>query len=93
MTLVHSKGIHVLDVGFCACLDPDTHAAVDDMYQLVPHGFWPASWKAPDTAFTMEVLKEFNEWSQVSQVSGYDMWRRLMLKTDSVLSDEVPVSQ
>lgn len=85
MVLVHSTGIHRMGVHFCECPD----ARRPDL-QLLEVGLYPASARAPRTAFTFTVLDEAVDDNVESDSAIQSFVHRLQVRTDPVIPDAVP---
>lgn len=88
MTIVHTNGVHSMDINFCHCA-----GAEEEPTQLVASGLFPATIKYPATAFTFAVLKEFHIHTTASKKSAFDYVRALEMLTDNVFPDRPSVSQ
>ncbi|GJE92976.1 hypothetical protein PsYK624_091350 [Phanerochaete sordida] len=89
MCIVSEEGIHQLRVQLCECPDPTTSLPQPDSIQLLQHGFWPASWNEPHTAFTISLLKTFSLLANTAHVNSYDYFQVLRRKTDNVRPKDV----
>ena len=84
-------GIHDVPVRFCACRNPVTDKLIPESMQLLHHGFWPASWNKPHTAFTVRLLKDFQLLSNQIHLSSYDFYKVMRRKTDNIAPQDVTV--
>lgn len=91
MCIVSQHGVHKVPVLFCACLDSKTGEVALDSTQLLRDGFWPSTWGRPETAFTVNLLSDFDLLSNQANVNGYDFFQYLRKKTNHVKSHEVLV--
>jgi hypothetical protein len=85
--VVHTNGIHTINIGFCSC----SHA-VDEPFQLVSAGLFPATVDAPETVFTFKMLKDFHAHTLASKKSTYDHYTALQKLTNNAFPDQTPVS-
>ncbi|KAJ7075083.1 hypothetical protein B0H15DRAFT_806464 [Mycena belliarum] len=81
-TIGHTNGIHRTKVQFC--LHTDDHA-VD---ALMHARLFPATFDRPATAFTFQVMKEFQIHSLESKQSAYDYCGSLMRLSDNAFTAE-----
>lgn len=91
MCIVSEQGVHRVPVRFCACKDPVTDKSVPESTQLLRHGFWPASWDKPHTAFTIRLLKDFQLLANQTSTTHYDFYKVMRRKTDNIEPQEVEV--
>ncbi|KAI0056526.1 hypothetical protein BV25DRAFT_1977834 [Artomyces pyxidatus] len=89
MTIVHSRGIEKMDVGFCLCAAPGNSVAETEPRQLMAFGLFPASWKRPLTAFAINMFKDYKLLHLQSQITAGDFVRFLERSTDNVEPDTV----
>lgn len=85
--IVHTNGIHKLDVEYCYCA-----YAADEPTQLASAGLFPATTEKPETAFTFAVLKEFHAHTLSSKKSAYDYYIALQKLTNNAFPDRTYVS-
>jgi hypothetical protein len=85
--IVHTNGIHKLDVEYCYCAH-----ATDEPSQLTCAGLFPATMEKPETAFTFTVLKEFHAHTLSSKKSAYDYFIALQKLTNNAFPDRTYVS-
>ena len=85
--IVHTNGIHKLDVKYCY----HTHAT-DEPTQLASAGLFPATTEKSETAFTFAVLKEFHMHMLSSKKSAYNYFIALQKLTNNVFPDRTYVS-
>ena len=62
MTIVHGQGVDVVQVRFCLCMNTSGERKGQpkqppEPIQLIHYGLWPATWKIPQTAFTIGGLR------------------------------------
>ena len=91
MCIVSSHGIHRVLVSFCFGLDKNTRQATSETTQLLRNGLWPATWNRPETAFTIELLSDFEALAKRAQVTGRDYFEFLRQKTSHADAHELPV--
>jgi hypothetical protein len=85
--VVHTNGIHFVDVYFCGC-----SKAPEPRRQLLREGWWPATVIDPQTAVTFSVLGTFHPLSLQGKVSAYDFYRSLENATHGFGLQKPPVS-
>lgn len=91
LIVMHEHGIHRAHFRFCGCLTSDV-PSVPKAVQLLEAGFWPASWKRPTTAFSLEVMREFELLAVHAHDNGSDYCAAMRRRTDGTRPDDVPVS-
>ncbi|KAK7051166.1 hypothetical protein VNI00_004666 [Paramarasmius palmivorus] len=69
-TVIHTNGFHRVRVQYCGC------------YQLLRHGWFPATFKAPQTCLTIRLLENFHAMTLTGKISAYDYYRALEKLTD-----------
>lgn len=84
--VIHSNGIHHVNIDCCRCDDSD----IKD--QLLRIGWWPATPLAPKTAATFEVLKHFHLLNLQGKMTGYSFYRALEYQSDNTALERPPVS-
>ncbi|KAI0067119.1 hypothetical protein BV25DRAFT_1796113, partial [Artomyces pyxidatus] len=88
MTIVHSRGMEAVKVGFCYCSFNGPHSEPEPQ-QLLRFGLFPGSWKLPMTAFTIAVLEDFKVLHEHSQVTVAAFSRYLKQSADQSEPDNV----
>ncbi|TDL18801.1 hypothetical protein BD410DRAFT_727959 [Rickenella mellea] len=86
-TVIHTNGIHLVDVNFCDCRSSNTVA--DRRLQLLRRQWFPASQSIPKTCCTFRVLEGFHTMSLQSKMSAYDYYAALTKLTDITGIDEI----
>lgn len=85
-TVIHTNGIHNVDVWFCRC------GVVDPAWaQLMDVSWWSATPLEPQTCATATVLRQFTTLNTLGKVSGYDYFRSLEMLTDNTGLKVFPV--
>lgn len=92
MTIVHEHGIVSMNVRFCACPAPGELRAVAECIQLVHYGLFPGTWVRPETAYTVNGLRDYHLLSLQCQITGIDYTTYLRRSTDNVLPSDITVS-
>lgn len=87
ITLMHEYGIHTVKFRFCKCEGADRSAM-----QLLRAGFWPATWKRPVTAFSIETLREFSLLSTHCHATAMDFCAYLRRRADALDTEDKAVS-
>lgn len=87
ITVMHTNAIHRVHVRYCTCRDAD-----EPWQQMLDYGMVAATHIRPSTAFTFDVLNQFQNFNLTSKVSAYDFCNSLRFQTDSVMPQDVPVS-
>jgi hypothetical protein len=80
--IVHTNGIHKLDVKYCYCAH-----VTDKLAQPTCAGLFP-----PETALTFTILKEFHMHTLSSKKSAYDYFIALQKLTNNAILDRTYVS-
>ncbi|KAI0730475.1 hypothetical protein C8Q76DRAFT_613044 [Earliella scabrosa] len=88
MTIVHEHGIVGMKVRFCACPAPGELFAVPEPLQLLRFGLFPGSWKRPETAYTVNGLRDYHLLSLQCQITGIDYATYLRRSTDNVIPSD-----
>lgn len=77
-TVVDLSGVHSIDLCYCGC-----QGAPERRIQLLRQGWFPASMKLPETAFTFDFLNTFHLVNLQSKTALYDFWLAILHKTDN----------
>jgi hypothetical protein len=88
MIITHTNGIHATSITFCG-----ENGKVDRVEQLMAARLFPSTWKNPTSAFTYQVLKEFQIHSLEGKGAAYDYLGSLRRLTDNSFTASVPVSR
>ncbi|KAJ8474039.1 hypothetical protein ONZ51_g7481 [Trametes cubensis] len=88
ITVVHEHGIHTADIAFCNCELGADSLPVPEPLQLIKFGLFPGSWQYPQTAYTINGLRNYHLLSVQSPVTGLDFIAYLRRLTDNVQPDE-----
>ena len=91
--LVHTSGIQFIYVAFCDCKPSSGDDLESTARQLLEMDLWPATWKRPGTAFTLEVLDTFLSLSSRASLSAQSYYSHLQRATDGVLPHKIKVSK
>lgn len=86
LCLVHENGMTDVEIKWCRCRNAQTHPN-----QLIDAGMWPASWLLPQTAFTLNLLRNCQLLSLQSQTTLYDYYQYLARMKDNVAPHLVTV--
>lgn len=86
-TIAHTNGMHETVVEYCHCL-----GAPLEPFQLIEAGLFPSTLSQPSTAFTFEVLRNFERHALASKKCAYDYCDALRKLTDSTFPQNIPVS-
>jgi hypothetical protein len=84
VALVDLNGINECRIRYCAC---ESNWRENKAVQLLRAGFWPGSWKNPEIAFAIRVLKHFHYYPQVL----YEFTDGLRRATNNPFPAEAPV--
>ena len=87
-TIIHTNGMHKTVVEYCHCLE-----APSEPFQLIEAGLFPSTLNQPMTAFTFEVLQNFEKHALASKKSAYDYCDALWKLTDSAFPQNISVSR
>lgn len=87
MVVLHVNGIHEVNVNFCAC--PVDHSL--PYQQLLRTSWFPATPLSPETCATTEVLEFFHLLNLQGNLTVYDFWKVLELKTGGSPLQKLPV--
>lgn len=83
--IVHTNGIHFLQVVECSC-----PGRLSRLLQYTRSRLLPASALEPRVCFTFDLMKDFHVHSLISKKSAYDYMLAIRRKTNALVSD-VPV--
>ncbi|KAL1658134.1 hypothetical protein GGF50DRAFT_67861 [Schizophyllum commune] len=78
-TVIHTNGIHLVNVQFCGCGKGPRHTR----QQLMRNGWWPASVKNPQTCATIACLRLFHKLNACSKISIHEFYRAVERLTDN----------
>lgn len=87
ITVVHTNGIHKYTIEFCHCFE-----AANEPLQMISAGLFPATMDHPETAFTIQLLEEYEAHTLASKKSAFDYFSALVNLTDNVFPGRVLVS-
>ncbi|KAJ3999555.1 hypothetical protein F5050DRAFT_1709609 [Lentinula boryana] len=85
MTLVDVGGVHATRVTFCGCPDH-----LSKWHQLFHAGLLPATVKDPQSAFTLNLLRQWDLFNLQSKITVYQFMLSLRQLTDNVFTGNVP---
>ncbi|KAK7025437.1 hypothetical protein VNI00_015965 [Paramarasmius palmivorus] len=86
--IIHSNGIHLINVYFCGCPD-----APDHVTQLMEVGWWPTSSIDPQSAATNQVLRLFHIMNLRGHIPPTDFYSSLELSVDGTGLQKLPDRQ
>ena len=90
INVMHEYGVHKVSFRFCSCPSengpPKTPAV-----QLLEAGFWPGSWERTATAFTLDVMDQFELLSSYCHANPTDYCAYLRRRSDGTCPDDCPV--
>lgn len=86
MQLLHTNGVHVMDVQYCNC------EGKPEWVQLLDHCLFPGTSDRPRSAFTFAVLKQFRTMNLVSKIAARDYLSSLIQLTSAAFPSDIPVS-
>jgi hypothetical protein len=86
LLLVHTNGIHVLNIHYCRCAQ-----SVPRAIQLWAAGLFPASFKRPQSAFSEHLLRDYNSVTLQGKITAHDYWESIQRKTDNTFSPNAKV--
>lgn len=84
--VIHTNGIHTVQVHFCGCTDVDKHV------QLLRIGWYPATPLLPKTCATLDALRQFHFLNLQGKTTGYSYYRALEYMSDNTGLNPPPVS-
>jgi hypothetical protein len=85
-TIIHTNGLHTVDIRFCGC-----HNAPPRYAQLLLYSLYPATPEYPETAATFDVLQLYQFLSVQSKISGDQFYTSIARLTDNTGLDSPPV--
>ncbi|KAF8131729.1 hypothetical protein K438DRAFT_1911926 [Mycena galopus ATCC 62051] len=83
--VLDNNGIHVVDIDFCGC--PESPSAVA---QLLNIGWYPATFKDPATAATLNLLLRFHTLNLEARLPAYNFYNTLVLLTNGSGLRKIP---
>ncbi|KAI0338086.1 hypothetical protein BDW22DRAFT_1338518 [Trametopsis cervina] len=86
--IVNERGLQDVWISFCECAR-DGKLVNSESKQLLEAGLWPGSWRQPRTAFSLEVLDDFQLLSTQGTITAQDYLTCLERKTDGVRPGDV----
>ena len=89
-TFIHTNGIHLVNVLFCACSQASDHG--DHTRQLLRRRLFPATTRNPQTGATFSLLESAHILSVQSKLSLYDYYIAIETLTDATRTSGVKVS-
>ncbi|VDB94107.1 unnamed protein product [Peniophora sp. CBMAI 1063] len=84
--VIHTNGVHEIDVEFCGC----TTKMVHKCDQLMAARWYPATTNKPRMAATFEVLEQFDANCGAGKQNAYDFYRALEHLTDGAGLQHLP---
>ncbi|KAJ7256582.1 hypothetical protein C8J57DRAFT_1235441 [Mycena rebaudengoi] len=84
-TAVDSNGVHSTKLAFCGCMEQPPNK----LRQLMRAGLFPATTKDPHTAFTINMLKEFQLHNFESKKAAYDHLGAIRRLSDNSFTSDV----
>jgi len=88
-TVVHTNGIHLVDLAYCSCSEAGQHGT--RVEQLLRRRLFPATTLDPQTACTFQLLKSAQLLSLQSKLSLYDYYICIEQLTDATGTMDVNV--
>ncbi|KAK6997020.1 CxC2 domain-containing protein [Favolaschia claudopus] len=85
-TIVDVNGVHTTKVAFCSCREQPPNK----VRQLMRAGLFPATAKDPHTAFTINMLKDFQLHNFESKKAAYDYLGAIRRLTDNSFTADIP---
>lgn len=86
ITVIHTNGIHVVNLQFCSCTSEDRRTL------FLRLAWWPATALDPRTCATFSVLRQFHLLNLQGKLTIYDFYKSLELATDNTGTVDIPVS-
>lgn len=86
-TVVDDNGIHSTRLAFCGCYE----LPPNKVRQLMRARLFPASTREPQTAFTVNMLKQFQLHNLESKKAAYDYLGAIRRLTDNSFTADIPV--
>ena len=88
-TVIHTNGIHLVDIWFCGCNLAVRHG--DRVQQLLRRRILPATTTDPQTGSTFALLEFTHVLSVQSKLSLYDLYISIEILTDATRVSDVKV--
>lgn len=83
--VLHTNGVHVLDVSFCGC-----KGGVDYRNLVLGFSWWPATPIHPHTAVTFSLLRFAHSMNCNGKLPTWDLWRSLSELTEERTGASAP---
>lgn len=98
MHILDVHGIQQADFVFCGCPSAGKEDAIildllmmAEAAQLIEFGYWPASFMQPETAFSLDLMDQFQLLSNQANTNAYDYVNVLYRRTDNIDPASLPV--
>jgi hypothetical protein len=89
-TVVHVNGQHDVKISYCGC---KTHIKGNGrVEQLLRQHWMPATWRAPRTVFTFQLLNTFHLLNLQAKCNLYDFYNMIVRQTNNDDLAHLPVS-
>lgn len=85
VTVVHSNGVHEVDVHFCQCDE------IPEYRQLLQIGWYPATPLQPQSCATLEALRHFHLLNLQGKLPAYSYYKATEYETDTTGLAKPPV--
>lgn len=92
LTVVHTTGLHTMNVAYCTCPTDSAGSPENYAHQLWRSGLWPATFVRPQTVFTCHVLRQFHHLTLQSKLTAHDFYATLRRMTNNAFFYDVKVS-
>lgn len=89
--VLHTNGIHLVNIDSCKCSSNSNQPPVILARQLLRAGWYPATHLSPQMCATFELMQLFHLLSLQSKVSHYHFYKALQYKTDNTGIVKLPV--
>jgi hypothetical protein len=86
-TVIHTNGLHRVNLDYCACED----CPLQLWQQMMRVRWWPATVTDPQTVATFECLRHFEKVNCSGHITATDYYRALAHMTDCTGLTDLPV--
>jgi hypothetical protein len=91
--ILHTTGLQYCNIVYCACIPPgdSTWKPIERPIQLIQAGLYPATFKAPVSATTLDAYTEFSHFTHRAKVNAEEFCDTKTRMTNNEFKDDVPV--
>lgn len=90
--VLHTNGIHRINVDYCGCSSSPNIAKLDIYQQLLRAEWYLATVLRPQTCATFELMKLYHLLNLEGKLSAFHFYKTIRYHTENVGIERVPVS-